>query len=67
MKTKKEIVTSLLEKKHITFEEALTLLAIEYYPSSGFIGYPTYNPQPGTTNPYVVTFNSDFNKEWSAK
>ena len=66
MKTKKEIVTSLLENKHITFDEALTLLEKDYNPSN-FIGYPTYTSQPGNNNPYVVTFKSDFNKKWSEK
>ena len=65
MKTKKEIVTSLVENNHITFEEALTLLEKDYLPQ--VINYPSYPLSPGTDNPYVVTFKSDFNREWTAK
>ena len=62
MKTKKEIVISLLENKHITFDEALTLLEKDY-PPSNFIGYSNTYHQGGINNPYtvpyVVTCNSN--------
>jgi len=54
MRTKKEIVTELVEKGHVTFDEALTLLETEketvYIPNIPPI-YPYY-PPPYPIEPY---------------
>lgn len=57
---KADIIQRLLEDKHITVAEAMTLMAQDPTPTQPY--YPTYNDRTNPLDPpYYVTSNTGYN------